>query len=430
MDGTCRTGLFVGVSEYRDLPPDKHLPGAASDALSMAESLRRADPDGVWRTVYDSPFQRPYRAEILDALWRMVHNVLGRDSGFFYFAGHALQTEGQLVMAPVDFRPAIPYDSGIPLSRIFQIFHSVIDRDARFLAMLDCCREGDHPRVAGDIPENVTVLYACPPGRQALGNRRGGLLTTAFQEALADRSRGKKQHRSVSELFPFIEKNWRRLAPKLEDGPILRANSAAEILLPVPPTQRRRKRSPYLSGSLLTTGTIKNLRMAQHRLDEIRGLLSDWFGIEPDDEPVATMATLRQVSDEGQLSGVRIEVALTGDAFRWTAGELVQHLLEEYNLFQDLSVRWSATIPEAIFREFAKRCDLTCDRAAGGQLILGWEHLPYQGRVYVESTGTEGTRVRVACLSPQADPIGLQYVGSRVPQLFDDLRDLELPKRS
>ena len=161
----ARTALVIGNSHYTFAP----LPNPEHDAADIADALRGAGFSVD--LVMDAG-----KAKMLEAIGRFGDTLAHRKGvGFFYYAGHGAQIEGENYLIPVD--AAAGDESGLKKSAVGASL--VVDAAAATdgtlnILVLDACR--DNPlgstRVHGlsriDSSDRLFISYSTKPGAVAL----------------------------------------------------------------------------------------------------------------------------------------------------------------------------------------------------------------------------------------------------------------------
>lgn len=186
-----RWALVLGVSQY-DSPQIAPLQNTLNDARTIAAALNTMG----FKVYY---LENAARHEVDQAMDRIAREEAGAEVGVFYFAGHAVQLDGQNLALPSDIRP----DGGESL-RTGAI--SVNDLVARMNAIgtkslvviLDACRNSPIPGQSAsgtglalvDAPANTIIAYATAPGAVAYD---GAGANSPYTAALASALEGAEQ---------------------------------------------------------------------------------------------------------------------------------------------------------------------------------------------------------------------------------------------
>ena len=125
-----RAAIVVGNSEYPFAP----LANPRSDAKLIANTLTELDFDVL--LFYD--VQKSEAKELKDAI---KAHLVGADMAVFYYAGHALQYDGQNLLLPVDTRTASAKEVVADATRLNDLIDIVKDDPVGVkLFVLDACR--------------------------------------------------------------------------------------------------------------------------------------------------------------------------------------------------------------------------------------------------------------------------------------------------
>lgn len=192
-----RVALVLGNSDYKD--PALALANPRDDAQDVASALR-----GLGFEV-----QLEIDADISTAnkaLQRFARTAIGADAALFYFAGHAIQFQGQNFLLPVDAdikdEISLPFET-VSVENIRALLersvgvkimvldacrnNPVADRLAKFVAASPPLSIGGRTRGLQRIDKNegLIVAYAAAPGEVALdGEGRNSPFTKAFLRRL------------------------------------------------------------------------------------------------------------------------------------------------------------------------------------------------------------------------------------------------------
>ncbi len=174
-----RLALVVGNAHYQRLP-ELQTPG--EDASRMAEALRRLG------------FEVTLLSDVSDGMFDAMLNVVveqskGAEAVVFYYAGHALQINGENYLLPVEAAPdpANPAASARSMSDILQRLQS---SGATTLVFLDACRTNPLGTAVGggdglapmDSAAGTFVAFATRPGQVSYDKGTGPV--SPFAEAL------------------------------------------------------------------------------------------------------------------------------------------------------------------------------------------------------------------------------------------------------
>jgi hypothetical protein len=170
-----RVALVVGNSKYND--PSLQLPNPGMDAADMAAALRRLQFEVV--LVQDATVN-----QMDAALQRFAEAAAGSDTVLFYYAGHALQFQGNNYLMPVDASSDVTMATQLQRSMVTDAqVRDALDRSTGVKIMiLDACRNNPYAdklkRVGGlsraientrglariDKTQGAVIAYAAAPG--------------------------------------------------------------------------------------------------------------------------------------------------------------------------------------------------------------------------------------------------------------------------
>lgn len=186
-----RWALVLGVSRY-DSPQIAPLQNTLNDARTIASALN----DMGFKVYY---LENAARAEVEGAMDRIAREQPGAEVGVFYFAGHAVQLEGQNLVLPADIRPV----SGEALRGSAVSVNELVARMSAIgtqslVVILDACRNSPLPGESAsgtglalvDAPANTIIAYATAPGAVAFD---GAGANSPYTAALASALQGAEQ---------------------------------------------------------------------------------------------------------------------------------------------------------------------------------------------------------------------------------------------
>ncbi len=169
-----RVALVIGNDRYQNVPM---LQKAGNDARAIGARLSALGFDVV--TATDAP-----RREMNRALQDFANRVRPGDVAMFYYAGHAIEIDGENYLLPVDIPDAEPGQEGFVRSEAIgldRILRQVRGTGARLtIAVLDACRDNpfaaDTGRSVGATrglgriaaPGGTFVMYSADAGESAL----------------------------------------------------------------------------------------------------------------------------------------------------------------------------------------------------------------------------------------------------------------------
>lgn len=156
-----KRALLVGIDKYEGAPP---LYGCVNDVNALGPLVARNEDDSsnfecVSKTSDKELVSRRNLLNSIDALLRP-----GADIALFYFAGHGLQADNDVVLVSQDGQGP---DLGVKMSEVLaKVQHSKV---GEVLIILDCCFAG----TAGGIPQLGTDAAALRSGLSILTASRG-----------------------------------------------------------------------------------------------------------------------------------------------------------------------------------------------------------------------------------------------------------------
>jgi hypothetical protein len=170
-----RVALVVGNSKYKD--PGLALPNPGTDASDMAAALRKLQFEVV--LIQDATVN-----QMDSALQRFADAAAGSDTVLFYYAGHALQFQGNNYLMPVDASSDVTMATQLTRSMVTDAqVRDALDRSTGIKIMiLDACRNNPYAdklkRVGGlsraientrglariDKTQGAVIAYAAAPG--------------------------------------------------------------------------------------------------------------------------------------------------------------------------------------------------------------------------------------------------------------------------
>jgi formylglycine-generating enzyme required for sulfatase activity len=184
VDPAGRVALVVGISAYAGNP----LPNPGLDAAAMQRQLAGLQPR--FDVITPQSLTRP---GILAALGEFKSRLRGAAVGFFYFAGHGMEIDGQNYLIPL----------GVDMSREDDVRYNAIAVDDVLKALegvparivvLDACRNNPFQRggagglapTVGTTLQGTLIAYATSPRRVALDGQpgRNGLYTASLLAAM------------------------------------------------------------------------------------------------------------------------------------------------------------------------------------------------------------------------------------------------------
>lgn len=182
-----RIALVIGNAAY---PSDAALTNPVNDATDIAAALREIGFEVISTTNAD---RRKMNTSIDDFGARLKNY----DLGFFYYAGHGIQIDGENYLIPIDAVPKsqgeVKYDC-YPVGKILAKMEEASNQAN--IIVLDACRDNPLSRswsrslVSGGLaninaPQGTFIGFATSPGSTALdGEGRNGVYTAALLQYL------------------------------------------------------------------------------------------------------------------------------------------------------------------------------------------------------------------------------------------------------
>ncbi|MEH7909604.1 caspase family protein [Rhizobium laguerreae] len=189
-----RLGLFVGISEYQDMP---RLRFPASDAKAMSDTVGRLWPKTKLHTILDREATERSIRLAMDAVQR---EVTSEDQVWIYLAGHAVTASGQSYFLPADAEVGQPFVNGLPFSELREWLMRLPAKQV--VVFLDTCYSGS---LLNKLPFGMselrlplkigrgTVLFVATGANQVAWEDAGlghGVFTNAVLEGLNGRASG------------------------------------------------------------------------------------------------------------------------------------------------------------------------------------------------------------------------------------------------
>lgn len=182
-----RWAVVMGIADYQsEMIPS--LDNTVNDARTMAAAL-----NDMGFKVY--LLENATKAELTSTIDRVGAENAGADLGFFFYAGHGLQTDGVNYALPSDIDPTQPdflRNGGISIGDVIGQLRNL--GVSKLVVVLDACRNSpfgaDEAYGTGlalfDAPDNTIIAYSTAPGAVALdGTGANSPYTTALATQLA-----------------------------------------------------------------------------------------------------------------------------------------------------------------------------------------------------------------------------------------------------
>ena len=168
--GGLRVALVVGVSEYRHAPK---LPNTANDATEISRALSRL---GFSVDLVNDPD----RSALENAVRRFGRRADGADASVFFYAGHALEVNGQNLLVPAPANVESERDLRYETVDLDLVLESMSGRSKVALLFLDSCRDNPFSKKltatrsvafrglgAVDAAAGTLIAFATAPGKTA-----------------------------------------------------------------------------------------------------------------------------------------------------------------------------------------------------------------------------------------------------------------------
>lgn len=246
-----KIALVIGNANYQHYSP---LANPLNDAHDLADDLGGLGFDvmlGVDVTLDTT-------IDLIEQFGNRLRN--SNAVGLFYYAGHAIQVDGENYLVPIDAKLEKPSRVPVETYRISMVLQAMRERavGAINLIILDSCRNNPFPaRTRGTsrgmarvvAPESSLILYATQPGETASDNSQGrnGLFTKHLRQAI--QRPGIDVELSFSEVVRAVyrESNGRQYPWKegvllngfifKQDSPVTYDNTGPSSSLPASPDQ-------------------------------------------------------------------------------------------------------------------------------------------------------------------------------------------------
>ncbi len=157
-----KRALLVGIDAYVCVPT---LSGCVNDVNALKPLVSRNEdnsPNFECQVRTSATMELVSRRNLLDAVDALLKP--GADIAMFYFAGHGMQVDNDVVLVTQDGRGS---DLGVSLSEVLAKVQS--SRVPEVSIILDCCFSGS----AGGVPQLGTDTAALRPGLSILTASRG-----------------------------------------------------------------------------------------------------------------------------------------------------------------------------------------------------------------------------------------------------------------
>lgn len=172
-----RVALLVGNGDYAD--QRAKLPNPTNDAKDLADALSRMGFKVLLRKDLDA-------AGMKDAIREFGKELEGASVALFFYAGHALQLQGNNFLLPVNSTPRNEGDVLLDAMDLNKIVYLMGSAKTRNIVILDACRDNpfkqQFPTSVGlaqmSAPPDTLIAYSTAPGTVAYdGTGRNSIYT-------------------------------------------------------------------------------------------------------------------------------------------------------------------------------------------------------------------------------------------------------------
>lgn len=422
---SCSAGLFIGVNVYDNLPESLALRTAETDAAKMCSYFQAAQSTGRWKLFAESSDRLPNRADVLEAIHIWRSTIESGEAGVLYYAGHGVTCNDGLVLAARDFRPSMPFDSGVPLRRILEILSSPLSRASHYVLLLDACRTGNTEQLE-HVPDNVSIIYSCPLGGEALERGPSGVFADLFLEAIAkcevtivDQAR---RMATLSSIVTAIERELVGATGAAFQR--VDARVRPDVLLPLPDntTAPGEPSGGDFPSSYIRTGELRaSARDALYQviLDRLREWhghdLSDLKGLVTGnefDEPVG--------HDEAGILSLRLPQRTE---IRPSHAFLVYILDQCRSRFDALQMEWAGAVNTSCFRQVAVKLGLQYEVRDECQSLLVWPNGGLRGQAWIWTSANAAT-VGIGCRTNDGIRVSLEMLMPSLQEVYDCLCEI------
>ncbi len=412
----CTSGLFVGVDAYLHIPKERWLASASADAYKLSDRFRRANRTGQWRVITDDANCRPTRVEILQCFRELIDSVSDGEAGVFYFAGHGRIIESDLVLAPSDYRPVIPEDSGIMLGRLFSIISGRSKPGTKYILVLDCCQDGEPQAFLPRVPANVCLLAACPAAMTTRESAQSGIFATAISrclDLLAGAGRGADLC-SLRMLYHCLAKEVAAAGGNSFSIPLMQGANADDLYLPLTGSAEYPDSAPGPT-CCMESAVLNDQDDARALRTTAQKRLAFWFGFHSEDH-------CSQYVLEDRKSG-RVTVVLPSDGVETGSRGLLEFLLQEIGQrFNHLVMTWAGSLARSDLRALARSMGLDYQPISESMCILTLRRPSLYGQFWVSWLADGQTVARLTCYSLDGEEFSLGYLMPTLGALYDRMR--------
>jgi hypothetical protein len=187
-----RIALVIGNSAYHHVGT---LRNPVNDAVLMAKTAKTLGFELIGGQAH-LDLDRPGMEEAISKLGERVKGTDGRLVTLFYYAGHAIQVEGENWLAPVTAQLQSEEDVDFQMVKVETVLKRLSNRpDSVNIVVLDACRNNPFPagRRSGSrglaglsrSPEGTLIAYSTAPGSTADdGDGNNSVYTAALAKAM------------------------------------------------------------------------------------------------------------------------------------------------------------------------------------------------------------------------------------------------------
>jgi hypothetical protein len=418
----CVAGLFIGVDRYVNLRNQASLLAASASAARLHSYLKSSFLNGSWELLVESAERVPDRSEIIEAISNWVQAVKDHNAGLLYYAGHGKFTREGLILFPRDFRPSIPFDSGIPLQRIFEIIKIFGNHQAHYTVMVDACRVGRSSSNVIDIPSNVSVIYACQAGSVTAENSKSSLFIGFLLRALNDSETVPLGLLLTARLETVVTNLKRELAGSVERNYVNLEVSGAigSVLIPVSPLIEVGEFGGSFPECLLKSRPI-TAETYELVLKHVAQCMTE-MGIPPGQEDEYILPG--DMAFDSSSNGTKkrsITVRLPPTSRFYPTSALLNLLLSRcHACFETLSLEWSGHIRKGKFYVITGRNKATLSLQTDGSIYV-WEEQRCKGQAAISWAGKKRTTVELSCFSSEGFRLGLEWLMPTLDEVFSFL---------
>jgi hypothetical protein len=360
------------------------------------------------------------RAEVMQALHEFVSGIASGEAALIFFACHGNVADQTLVLGCSDFRREIPFDSGIPLCRLFEILQKR-SSNSRIVLMLSCCRAGDAPSTRDLIPSSVCVLFSCSDGETALEAAHGSLFVSGLLAAcdeLARHQEGGVPGCTASDLAEATMSELDRVATGTCSQLEFCGSGGGEIRVPLNVVAGSDRVADSRSSCVMVTEVMPPAIMGPFRkqaMNAITRILGLSTGVVKDN---GVGKCVRALSHQR-----RCHVLLTGAVEHRRAWMVCEHLFDQFpSRFEEIVLEWDARLASETVRSVLKDIHDMRLSADESRFQLSWPNNDGEKRVlgvlYFDSAAKGGTIARLNCQSREGLRLPIDYLLPSLERVF------------